>query len=60
MKERTERIIPLSLTRKSMNTVDEIERMAERMAREGWHFQGSRTDVDFNHVVLTFERDINA
>lgn len=59
MKERTERVVPLSFTRKSRDTVDEIERVAERMAREGWHFADSRTDVDFNHVVLTFERDIN-
>jgi hypothetical protein len=60
MKERTERIVPLSFTRQSRQTVDQIERTAEQLAGEGWHFLDARTDIDFNHIVLTFEREIDA
>lgn len=58
MKERTERVVELGYLRPSDRVVEEIERTAERMKADGWFFLESRTDVDFRHVTLVFEREI--
>jgi hypothetical protein len=58
MKERVEKKIALGLIRKSPAVVEEIEKTAEKMARQGWHFLHSETDIDLKTISLFFEREM--
>jgi len=58
MKERAEKKIALGLIRKSSAVVEEIERTAEKMTREGWCFLHSETDIDLKTISLFFEREM--
>lgn len=59
MRETSERHFELRSDWSSQETIDAIEREAERMHRSGWRYAGSHVDRLLENVVLLFEREVN-
>lgn len=59
MRETSERHFELRTTWSSQETIDAIEREAERMHRDGWRYTGSHVDRLMENIVLCFEREIH-
>ncbi len=58
MRETSERHFHLRSEWSSQDTIDALEREAERMHRNGWRYTGSHVDQLMENVVLCFERDV--
>lgn len=59
MRETSEKHFELRSDWSSQETIDAIEREAERMHRAGWRYVGSHVDRLLENVVLCFEREVN-
>ena len=42
----------------SQETIDHLEREAERMFNQGWCYTGSHVDALLENVVICFEREL--
>jgi hypothetical protein len=58
MRETVERHIVLKSSWSSQETIDALEREAERMYNHGWRYTGSHVDRVLENVVLCFEREL--
>ncbi|MEK7392889.1 MAG: hypothetical protein AAB214_10005 [Fibrobacterota bacterium] len=58
MRETAERHVELRSGWSSQQTIDLLEREAERMYEQGWRYTGSHVDALLENVVLCFEREI--
>ncbi|MCB9496223.1 MAG: hypothetical protein H6686_04975 [Fibrobacteria bacterium] len=58
MRETSERHFQLHAEWSSQDTIDALEREAERMHRQGWSYTGSHMDRLMENVVLCFEREV--
>lgn len=58
MREMIEHHVVLRPEWSSQETVDHIEREAERLYRQGWRYTGSHVDALVENLVLCFERDV--
>ena len=59
MRETAECHVELRPNWSSERTVDQLEREAERMYRQGWRYTSSHVDALLENVVLCFEREID-
>ena len=58
MRETAERLIELRTNWSSQETIDHLEREAERMYNQGWRYTGAHVDGLMENVVLSFEREL--
>lgn len=59
MKEYSERFIEIPKTGDPSLFVDQLEKVAEKMAEENWNFVNTHVDELMEKICLCFERDLN-
>lgn len=59
MKERKQVKVEMGFIRKPLDIVNEMERIANKFAKDKWSFINSNIENDFKTIILTFEREID-